>query len=78
MRDESNLTREDIAIKPREFKEHLDSMFGPGAKLIERSIAIQISERFKLKLRSSFDLVGAIDGARSTLSVVEVKSRPRP
>jgi len=68
LKNESSFSRENMIFKPEEFKSLLENMFLTSCKLFERALVKELVAEFDLKLESSFDIVGAICQARSSVS----------
>lgn len=57
--------KEEILNRPEAFSKALHSIFGRGAKEIERLIVQKIQEKFKLHLKSKTSLIEAIQTAKN-------------
>ena len=68
LKSESNFSRDDITYRPEEFKRLLEIMFPTGSKLFQRTIVKEIAGVYGTKLESNFDLVGAIQQAKTLFS----------
>ena len=57
--------REEIPMNPIEFKKSLESLFGPGAVILERSIIAEIRSEFKIPKVDTFEQAvrGAMKGS---------------
>jgi len=62
------IRKEDIPNQPEAFSEALHSIFGTGAKVIERIIVKEIQEKFRLRLKPETGFVEAVKAARKVTS----------
>ena len=66
-----SLGKEDILAKPELFKALLLSMFGGGAKCMERAIVREIKDHFNLDLVNFFDMCEAIKKAKEHVIITQ-------
>jgi len=71
LRDTFGFARQELVFNPEGFEQSLENTFSTGSTFYERSITREIANRFNLKLKDQFDMVGAIVLAKEILSKAE-------